>query len=331
MKMNNDKEYYWLDEFSGVNGPDQWSRLQELWSRNVISNETEICAVDGKNWVKYKTALNSSKPVPDANQRLLLEPDGIGTGRQPPSRSQISKENPRKKSPTPSLTKLKISLVVCSTLALLFGITCIWLIYKKSKNSNMNIPAVSNKMLNLNIEGSVFIVTKDDSIVKMSLVPIKVCESHVLHECLIQVANNIVGCDYIRDYSKPYGDFLFNEYTNCFVKLINMRDVERKSAWENFHKKINTSWLATPTALSFAWTDADGKFKMTVKSQNKCSLIAISARKPYHKIQRQLWVIPLTSEPNQTIILSYHNMMTNLDHLLHLIQLREGLPSFNFD
>lgn len=328
--MNDNKGYYWLDDFGGVNGPDQWSRLQELWSRNVISNETELCAMGEKDWVKYKAILNPSKPISEANQRLQPETDEIGTNRKPSPLSHMYQENPHRDSPTPSLTKLKISLVVCSTLALLFVSTCIWLLFGNSRNLSTVLPDVLKVPLELNIEGSVFIVTKGKDNVKLGLVPILACESHALHECLTRAANVCAGCADIIDFSKPLPDnYFINEYTNCVVAMLNMIDIQRESIWKNIHKKIKTQNSVRPQILSSVMTDADGKFKLSLKSKHKCSLLAFSERQVVNKTEQYLWIIPLTSESTQNVIMSNHNMIIDLDKFLFFIRKQERLPIFD--
>lgn len=72
--MNDKKKYYWLDEFGGVNGPDEWPRLQELRSQNMISDEAEICVVGDKNWLPYRTAdaVNYSNYTPIHNDKKAI-------------------------------------------------------------------------------------------------------------------------------------------------------------------------------------------------------------------------------------------------------------------
>ncbi|MFA7174107.1 MAG: hypothetical protein WC340_12000 [Kiritimatiellia bacterium] len=93
-KVDNEKEYYWLDEFGGVNGPDLWSSLQELRVQNVISDDTEICAVGDKIWTTYKNPFGSPKSSSEGNKNLDNELVEVSSVRQQASGQQTNKGAP---------------------------------------------------------------------------------------------------------------------------------------------------------------------------------------------------------------------------------------------
>ena len=72
--------------------------------------------------------------------------------------------------------------------------------------------------------------------------------------------------------------------------------------------------------------DAHGNYKMSTERIGKCSLVAFAERQVFDATEQYFWVIPLSSEARQTIILSNHNMIGDFDTLLDVIQRGENWP-----
>jgi len=71
--MNGDKEYYWIDSFGGINGPEIPSRLQELYRQNIISDNTEVCIYGSNQWLPYKTISGAANSDPEHKQPFHYE------------------------------------------------------------------------------------------------------------------------------------------------------------------------------------------------------------------------------------------------------------------
>jgi len=328
--MDNAKEYYWFDNFGGVNGPDRWSRLQELRAQNIISDETELCVVGDKDWLPYKINLGLSEPASECSKNSPFETTETGAVRKPLTIHKTKKRNlqekvsePAKLPPAPP-SKLKRNLVICSAVVLLVGIACIYLFRGDSIILSMGIPGLFSRPIDLNVEGSVFIVTKNGNNIKLGLVPIKVCESHALYIPVTLRARCAIE-DFVFDLSKERINPLLADYKSCVLKLEYLDDAEKERAWWRFLKMIKTDPFATPQGIKAVLTDADGKFKFHVVTREKCVLVATGKRTVFDQTEKYLWIVPLTLESQQTVILSNHNMVNNFDDLLSLIYREEKL------
>lgn len=332
--MDDNKKYYWLDEFGGVNGPGTWPWLQELWSQNIISNETEICVFGEKDWVPYKTTLSSSTPASDCNQHFHLETAGTSTIRKTSPKKNKAKEEPiMVKTKRRSSSKLKISLVVSSAFALLLGITFIWILHVHSRNSRQLITELFKQEKAISIEGSVFIATVGGTNVKLGLVPILICESHNLYTILTMGARSGIDSSFNRGACMQQDNFIIEDYQNCVLKLANLNYTQKEKAWNEFIRGFNSGWIIMksgwiinpPQIINAVLTDADGKFNIQTKTREKCSLIAIGKRDVFGEKEKYLWIVPLTSEPKQAVMLSNHNLITDFDDFFSVISRGEEL------
>jgi len=338
--MNGEKEYYWIDSFGGINGPELRSRLQELHRQNIISDNTEVCIFGSTQWLPYKTISSTVNSSSECNQQFDHEAKGTSSIRPPFSSNQFNKENKNKQLNKSLLPKRKIGFVVLSVLALLGCVSFMWFHCDSMISLIARTPKEMQRSYNIDIDGSVFIVTRNGNNFKLGLVAVRVCESHELGQALIRDTHADIDRHNLMNWSTS-DEYMRSEHATHVGILQAMSEEGKQLAWEKFLRHIKERGAALPSAVSGALTDADGKFKisvpptvrvptayvdaagnsvMSVKRVGKCSLVAVAERQVFGVTEQYFWIIPLSSAARQTIMLSNHNMVSDFDDLFDMIQ-----------
>ena len=348
--MNDDNVYYWLDSFGGINGPELRSRLQELHRQNVISDNTEVCILGSNQWLPYKTISSAVISVSECNQQSDHEAKETGSIRHQFSTNQSNKENNQPK--VSFLSKRKTVLVVLSVLALLGCFLFVRLLFFMWLNCDSILsliartPKEMKQSYNIDLDGSVFVVTKNGHNFKLGLVAVRVCESRRLSQDLIRDTHADIERHYPMEWSTS-DEYMRSEHAAHVNILETMSPASKQVSWEKVLRHIKERSAALPPAVSVALTDADGKFnmsvpptvceplplidaagnyKMSARRVGKCSLVAFAERQVFDKTERYLWIIPLSAESKQTIMLSNHNMISDFDDLFAMIRLGFNWP-----
>ncbi|HOF62488.1 MAG TPA: hypothetical protein PLM82_13000 [Candidatus Latescibacteria bacterium] len=336
-EMNDDNVYFWIDSLGGINGPETRSRLQDLYRQKIVSDDTKVSIRGSKEWFPYKTLFCVESTVPEFSQLTIQDgKGGSSVIREPCVGNQDDNGACSRTSCPPKFSKRNIGLITFVSIVFLIGVFWFSRAIEGGKRS-----------YDINIEGSVFIALKNGTNIKLGLVPVRVFDSHALHTCLILALHPIITPSYLIDmesWCESESD-AYVEFTNQVDELQIMSQGARKLAWNKLLGRIAGRHYVLPQVVSGAITDADGKFKMSVppsinirlplidaegnckmssRRVGKCSLVAIAERQVFDTTERYLWIIPLSSEPNQTLTLANHNMIEDIDELFDVIQRGEG-------
>lgn len=293
----------------------------------TVSEEIIECPICAK-----PLKIPRSKPSP---KKIVIRKRGSYTSSSIETKNdKVDTESFRNKSKRISSLRYIIYIFASSVLVLLLS----GIIYLRVFRGNLHgdLSQILRQKRDITIDGSVFIVTENGLNIKLSLVPIKVCENKYLYWLLTLGAHSAIDQNFVFNESsetktletteKLYERITY-DYKSCLLKLPDLDRHAENKAWNRYVWGIKSGWpimrtgmiINPPQGIKSALTDADGKFKIHIVTCENCVLVATGERIVFDQREEYLWILPMTANSQQTVMLSNHNMITNFDDLLELI------------